>query len=90
MTHWNFQGPELSSQLAVELHGHLGGDTHQGVLFTQSTLEDTLGGNWVVNTAELLDGVIAVLSVRYLPPPRLQFMLCCSKKLLGTPRCHSS
>ena len=63
MTHWDFQGPQLTTQLTVELHGNLGGHTHQVLLLAQGSLEDALGGDWQLHTAELLDGVVAVLAV---------------------------
>ena len=59
----HFQGPEFPAQLAVELHGHLGGDTHHGLFLADRTLQDALGGNGVVNTAELLNCVVAILAV---------------------------
>lgn len=55
VTHWDFQGPQLTTQLTVELHGNLGGHTHQVLLLAQGSLEDALGGDWQLHTAELLD-----------------------------------
>ena len=62
-THRDFDGPELTTQLTVELHGHLGSHTHQVLLLAQGSLEDTLGGDGLLHAAQLLDGVVAVLTV---------------------------
>ncbi len=49
VTYRDLQSPDLASQFAVELYGHLRGYTHQHVLFTQGSSQNDLTGHWKYN-----------------------------------------
>ena len=44
-THWEVHGPKFSSKLAVELEGHLRGNTHHSIGLLQRSCKNALAGD---------------------------------------------
>lgn len=63
VSYWDLHAPQLSSHLAINLQGDLGGHGHEGLLFAEGAGHHTLAGCGAVHTQILLHTVVLVLSV---------------------------